>query len=228
MYYTIYKITNKTNGKFYIGKHKTKNLDDGYMGSGKLIRIAIDKYGIENFEKEILYVFETEAEMNKAEAKLVVLGEESYNICPGGHGGFGHINDGSESHIERCKKASSMSKSRNHPNWGIYKFDNSEKSMEISERGTEVLKAKYPNGVFKGKKHSELSRQRMSDTKKATGFQKGEKNSQYGKPRSEETKAKIRATLLAKRRGSTESGPCVGGLKEGIQSSLIAWPSPRS
>ena len=33
-FYTIYKITNKTNGKFYIGLHETKDLLDGYMGSG--------------------------------------------------------------------------------------------------------------------------------------------------------------------------------------------------
>ena len=28
MFYTIYKTTNLVNGKFYIGKHKTKDLDD--------------------------------------------------------------------------------------------------------------------------------------------------------------------------------------------------------
>ena len=37
-YYGIYKITNKVNGKMYIGQHITDDLDDGYLGSGKVIR----------------------------------------------------------------------------------------------------------------------------------------------------------------------------------------------
>jgi hypothetical protein len=92
MHYTIYKITNKLNGKFYIGKHQTKDLNDGYMGSGKLIKAAIKKHGVENFTKEILHVFDTEAEMNETEARLVLIHEGSYNLCPGGNGGFGYIN----------------------------------------------------------------------------------------------------------------------------------------
>lgn len=92
MFYTIYKITNTINGKYYIGKHQTKDLDDGYMGSGKILRYAIRKHGIENFKKEILHVFDTEQEMNDKEKELVVISEETYNLCDGGHGGFGYIN----------------------------------------------------------------------------------------------------------------------------------------
>jgi hypothetical protein len=32
MLYTIYKTTNLVNGKFYLGRHKTLNLEDGYLG----------------------------------------------------------------------------------------------------------------------------------------------------------------------------------------------------
>lgn len=36
-YYYIYQITNLVNAKIYVGVHKTKDLNDGYMGSGKVI-----------------------------------------------------------------------------------------------------------------------------------------------------------------------------------------------
>lgn len=92
MYYTVYKITNKVNNKYYIGKHQTENIDDDYMGSGKLLRRAIKKHGIKNFVKEILCVFDNEEEMNAKEKELVTISEHTYNLCEGGQGGFGYIN----------------------------------------------------------------------------------------------------------------------------------------
>lgn len=48
----IYKITNKITGEYYIGLNSTS--DPKYLGSGTNIRQQVDKYGKENFIKEIL------------------------------------------------------------------------------------------------------------------------------------------------------------------------------
>ena len=93
MFYLVYKITNMVNDKFYIGCHKTKVKDDGYMGSGKLIKKAIEKYGIQNFKKELLAECSTAEEMFAKEKEFVVLSEMSYNLKHGGEGGFDFIND---------------------------------------------------------------------------------------------------------------------------------------
>lgn len=96
MLYTIYKITNLINNKIYIGKHQTNNLDDDYLGSGKMLQRALKKYGKENFKREILFTFSSEQEMNQKEAELVTedfcAREDTYNICPGGQGGWGYVN----------------------------------------------------------------------------------------------------------------------------------------
>ena len=96
MFYLIYKITNNINNKIYIGSHKTKNKDDGYMGSGKYLNRAIDKHGIENFTKEILFVFDNPKEMYDKEAEIVdddfLAEENTYNLKRGGFGGFDYIN----------------------------------------------------------------------------------------------------------------------------------------
>jgi len=48
----IYKTTNTINGKIYVGKHNKDN--DDYLGSGKLLKRAMKKYGKEYFCLEIL------------------------------------------------------------------------------------------------------------------------------------------------------------------------------
>ena len=91
-YHYFYKITNLINGHFYYGVHNTKNLDDGYMGSGVRLQIAYKKYGIENFKKEILKYFDTKEEAFEYEAEVVnetlINDNNCYNLSPGGKGGF--------------------------------------------------------------------------------------------------------------------------------------------
>ena len=137
MFYTVYKITNNNNNKYYIGMHQTKNLDDGYMGSGKLIKKAIQKYSIENFTKEILHVFDNEEDMKNKEKELVVINEMSYNLCDGGHGGFGYIN-----------------------RTGLSNLHN-----QASLGGKAAAKL-HPQGTFGGKKHTEETKQKMRDSRK--------------------------------------------------------------
>ena len=43
-YYLIYQVTNNVNGKIYIGIHETNDLEDDYMGSGKILNKAKEKY----------------------------------------------------------------------------------------------------------------------------------------------------------------------------------------
>ena len=154
MYYTIYKTTNNINGKYYIGKHKTSNLDDMYMGSGKILKHAIKKHGIDNFIKEYLFIFDNEEDMNNKEAELVskefVKEDTNYNLNIGGK--------------------------------GSWSFANSlEISLETRKKISDSLRINYENGLptsFQGKKHTEEFKEHIGKINSIK--QKGSNNSQYG------------------------------------------------
>lgn len=181
MFYTVYRITNKINGKYYIGMHKTSNLNDGYMGSGIHLRRAIEKYGIENFNKEILHIFDNEQDMILKEKELVVVSEQTYNLCHGGKGGFSYINDNKLSDYRAAGKVAgkiAADKFKRGDVSGSHYWFTKEGLKARAALGRKVVKEKYPNGTFFGKKHSQETIEKMKAS--SIGKQSGEKNSQYG------------------------------------------------
>lgn len=88
MKYLIYKITNTLNGRYYIGRHATNNINDGYLGSGKAISNAIKKYGKDAFVKEIVaesFSKEDLWELEKIIVNIDVVKDPlSYNMAYGG------------------------------------------------------------------------------------------------------------------------------------------------
>ncbi len=167
MHYLIYKITNRLNNKFYVGKHKTENKDDGYFGSGVLIERAVAKHGRENFVKEILFELPTEEDMNQKEADIVdeefVARDDTYNLMAGGQGG------GST-------------------NWdkGRAKYIKLLDDPEFQERFHQSLLLKWEkmkSSGYKsnwiGRKHTEETIRKMREAK--IGKYNGKKNPVYGK-----------------------------------------------
>lgn len=84
----VYITLNMINMKMYVGVHSCVDLDDGYLGSGTLLKKAIKKYGEENFRREVLYVFDNKEEAYQKESEIVqdfiVESEEFYNLTKGG------------------------------------------------------------------------------------------------------------------------------------------------
>lgn len=101
--YIVYLTINLQNKKIYIGVHKTNNPDrfDGYIGNGVFIsrpstyeksktafQYAVKKYGVKNFKRFTLRIFDTLEEALKLEAEIVneqfIKREDTYNLVLGG------------------------------------------------------------------------------------------------------------------------------------------------
>lgn len=92
MYGYVYKIINRVNGKIYVGKRVSEIFDENYWGSGRRLKYAIDKYGLDNFDREIIQWYNSDSELNAGEiywiAKLNSTDRSiGYNLTEGGTGG---------------------------------------------------------------------------------------------------------------------------------------------
>lgn len=149
-YICIYKITNEINNKVYIGQHRYTDENDPmhrYWGSGKYIKMAISKYGKENFTKEVLYKrIALQDTANDLEIRTIAKCRESlgkhnvYNVTIGGFN-FDKIritpkgtvpwNKGLKMSKEFCSKASEAGRRRK----GIPKSEEWKAKVSASHKG---------------------------------------------------------------------------------------------
>lgn len=127
----IYKTTCIINNKIYVGQHKTDNINDGYIGSGKLITSAIKKYGQNSFNREILeecFTFNDAREKEEFYIKKFnsTNRDIGYNITPYAWGGqpmsaetrlkISQLNKGKTRSIETREK---MRKAKTGTTWSV-------------------------------------------------------------------------------------------------------------
>lgn len=192
MKHIVYQITNLINDRIYIGVHATKNPDvfDGYLGSGKIMKQAIDKYGKNTFIRETLHCFENLKEAYLKECTIVnedfVNREDTYNLSLGGYGSFlgQHHSEESKKKISESNKGRVVSKETRK------KISESEKGKTVSEETKKKL-----SKAQMGKYHSEASRKKISEfqTGRSVSRETRKKLSivNTGKRHSEETKQKL-------------------------------------
>lgn len=167
--YYIYRTTNLINGKMYIGQHYGK-LNDSYLGSGTLLKKALDKYGRNNFKKEILEICNNYEDLNLAERKWItrfnaVKSNQYYNIAEGGFNSNPCAGLSKEKEENRRKKLSNAVKGNKnyfynkhfygtqHPMYGKHHTQESKQKMSLAKQGKNAPTAKSiaiytPDGQF--------------------------------------------------------------------------------
>jgi group I intron endonuclease len=182
----IYKTTNLINGKYYIGKD-SKN-DPKYLGSGVLLNLAINKYGKENFKKEILHICNSINELNSLEREIVnedvCKDPKSYNLAQGGHGGDLLLGASEERKEIRRNKLSLANTGDKNPMFGKPLLNEHKEKISNSLKGN--------NNPMYGMKQSEEGRKRISESNKRPNHpnnnREGCDNPFHGKTHSDENK----------------------------------------
>ena len=183
-YHIVYKVTNTLNGKFYIGIHSTNKLHDGYFGSGKRIKAEIKKYGIENFDREILEYFDDRVSLLKREREIVnaefLLNELSLNLKIGGEGGWDGVN-GKKFHLygkngQRGFGGENLINGREQ----IERLKSSNRYDEYVKKMSNLAKDRFEEygHPWDGRAMTEEHKRKIGE--KAKVYQASERNSQFG------------------------------------------------
>ena len=178
----IYITTNLINHKQYIGQRKIKgdDSDNQYLGSGKLITHSINKYGKENFTREILDYASSQEELDYLEGYYIELNHATtspffYNIAEGGKGGSKIAGWSEQQRLQFSKQCSERLTGKGNPRYGV----------KLTPKHKQFLSNLHSDLEFKKRYQTDEFRKKMSEVTQ------GEKNGMYGRTHSEESKKKI-------------------------------------
>ena len=159
MHHLVYVTTNIENGKFYIGKHSTNNLNDNYCGSGVWVLRA--KKAKKKLFTRVVKSCQTEEEAYRQEYEIIVAAKECWpNLCMNmADGGVGF--------------SASYPKQRKGEFAPMYGKKHSEKTkLRLAETSSS---RRGENHHMYGKKHNEDSLKKMSETHLKIGHLRGKK-----------------------------------------------------
>lgn len=173
MYGYIYKTTNLINNKFYIGKREKSSFDEKYYGSGIHLKNAINKYGIENFDREIVEWCSSRTELCERERYWIkVLNAQNpeigYNIADGGDGGVhlcgdknpSRINPRKQSQQERDRRSKSlMGHSASQETRDKISKSNTGKIRSAEQRLANSIRNKNKVWIYKDNKQTTVQRE---------------------------------------------------------------------
>ena len=180
----IYLTVNLVNGKIYVGLDSQRR--GYYLGSGKVIKRAVKKYGKDNFIKYILeecsYHILYEREQYWIDELDATNPEVGYNLTDGGAGALGYRHtDEAKEKIRIASTGKTYIRSAEHREKISKAFKGRKHTEEFKERIRQLHKEGRYNNKYRMSRAENLSdeeRKRRSDAQK-------------GKKLSEETKRKI-------------------------------------
>lgn len=212
----IYKTTNLKNNKVYIGKSE-KDIDENpeYLGSGKILKRAVKKYGRDNFKKEILFETDDVEILNEQEIHYISyyktkFGDQCYNIANGGQGGNSLRYYSDEELIKFKEKMSKLVTGEANPFYGKHHTDETKQLISKKNRGfkhTDEFKKNCSermlnNTINIGRKYSEERKKQISE------LTSGKNNPMYGKTHSIETLEKISKNIIESKKIKIECEYC--------------------
>jgi len=159
MYYLVYKITNKKSSQFYIGRHATKDINDGYLGSGSHRMLKQKKH----LEKEIIHIAESQKEMIDMEIKLISENIKNPNCVNYiiGDPTFGGVVSHSEKSKQKIKEGSLRYRTSNPEKFAAH-VSRAGKSLKGRKQSEEHIK--NLSAARKGKPKSEEFKRKVSNT----------------------------------------------------------------